>query len=350
MYKKIRVLVVDDSSLVRDVFRDGLTCEEIEVVDTAEDAFQARDKIVQHQPDVLTLDVEMPKMNGLDFLKQLMPQRPLPVVMVSAFTEKGKRLAMESLEAGAVDIVTKPSKDSDSEMAVLIDELKDKIRTAASVDVSHWKFKTHLTEKRLAASKALDLAARKVIAIGASTGGTEAIRAVVNRLPANTPGVVMVIHMPEGFTSMYADRLNQVCAMTVKEAKSGDTVRQGQILLAPGGYQMTVNKTRTDFQVTCVKAEKVSGHCPSVDVLMHSVARSVGPNSIGILLTGMGKDGAEGLLAMRQAGARTMAQDEATSVVFGMPRVAHEIGASERLLPLDHIAPETLELLTGIHA
>ena len=349
--KRIRVLIVDDSSLVRNILSQGLSADPgIEVVGTAPDPFVARDKIVELRPDVLTLDVEMPRMDGVEFLRRLMPQYPLPVVMVSALTQKGKQITLEALEAGAVDFVTKPSTDVARGLSAMIMELRTKIKIASSANVSHWKARRdHLFASAgvLTATKALAESTDKVIAIGASTGGTEAIREVITRFPVSTPGVVIVQHMPSGFTRMFADRLNELCAMQVKEAQSGDRVMPGRILIAPGEKHMRVHRSGGIYEVECREGEKVSGHCPSVDVLMHSVAEHVAANAVGVMLTGMGRDGAEGMLAMHKKGARTMAQDEASSVVFGMPKEAYANGGAEKLVPLDKIAQATLNLLGG---
>lgn len=346
--RKIRVLVIDDSSLVRTILSQGLAQDPgIEVVGSAPDPFVARDRIVTLQPDVLTLDVEMPRMDGVEFLRRLMPQYPLPVVMVSALTRKGQQTTLDALEAGAVDFVTKPSSDVARGLNAMLMELRTKIKIASSANVSHWKERRAalFAGKVLAAPRALAESTDKIIAIGASTGGTEAIRAVITRYPANTPGVVIVQHMPAGFTRMFADRLNELCPMQVKEAASGDRVMAGRILIAPGEQQLRVRRSGGIYEVDCRPGEKVSGHCPSVDVMMHSVAEEAGANTVGIMLTGMGRDGAAGMLAMRRAGARNIAQDEKSSVVFGMPKEAFANGGAEKLVPLDQIAEASLNML-----
>ncbi len=345
--KRIRVLVVDDSAMVREILSRGLALDpEIEVVGQAADPYAARDKIVELHPDVLTLDVEMPKMNGVEFLRRLMPQYPLPVLMVSALTQRGKRITLDALEAGAVDFVSKPNADVARGLNEMLAELRAKVKMAAAVNVSHWKkSKPRAVISQVMNKEALAESTDKVIAIGASTGGTEAIRQVLMQLPGNTPGVVIVQHMPAGFTKMFAERLNEQCAMSVKEAESGDRILQGRVLIAPGDFHMTVRRCGGIYQVDCKPGDKVCGHRPSVEVLMQSVARQVGVNALGVMLTGMGHDGAEGMAAMRQAGARTLAQDEATSVVFGMPKVAFEKGGVERLVPLPAIAPAIMSLV-----
>ncbi len=349
MSKKIRVLVVDDSALIRQILTKGLSMDpQIDVVGSAIDPYVARDKIIKLRPDVLTLDVEMPRMDGVEFLRKLMPQYPIPVVMVSSLTQRGKQITIEALEAGAVDFVSKPTSNVAHGMNSMLSELRKKVKNAAGANVSHWKNKTPSKPSALTAmpSRALAESTDKVIAIGASTGGTEALKKVVCKFPATAPGVVIVQHMPPGFTKMFAERLNQLCAMEVKEAETGDRIRSGRILIAPGAKQLTVVRSGGMYQVRCEPGEKVSGHCPSVDVMMHSVAKNVGANAIGVMLTGMGSDGAEGMLAMRNAGARNIAQDEASCVVFGMPKVAYEKGGAEKLVPLENIAPKVISMLT----
>lgn len=349
MTRAVRVLIVDDSALVRNILSQGLSLDPgIEVVGTAVDPYIARDKIVQLQPDVLTLDVEMPRMDGVAFLRKLMPQYPIPIVMVSSLTQRGKQITMEALEAGAVDFVAKPTSNVAAGLNAMLMELRTKVKTAASANVSHWKGRkvASPTQKTTAASSALAESTDKIIAIGASTGGTEAIRRVIEKFPATTAGTVIVQHMPSGFTKMFSERLNQLCLMQVKEAEHGDRVRSGLILIAPGGKQLEVVRTGGFYEVRLGGEEKVSGHCPSVDVMMHSVAKHVGANAVAAMLTGMGSDGAEGMLAMRNAGARCISQDEASSVVFGMPKVAFEKGGAERLVSLENISSTLLSLLT----
>jgi len=346
----VKVLVVDDSALVRSILSQGLAMDpEIEVVGSAADPYEARDKIVSLRPDVLTLDVEMPRMSGVEFLRRLMPQYPLPVVMVSSLTQRGAQVTLDALEAGAVDFVGKPSSEHlAAGLPVILEELREKVKVAARVDVTHWRERRESGPPPVAAASPMTLArsAQRVIAIGASTGGVEALRDLLVRFPAATPGIVVVQHMPAGFTAMFSARLNQLCAMEVKEAESGDRVLPGRILVAPGGVQLRLAPYRGGgFRVECGGSEKVSGHCPSVDALMHSMAEQVGGGGIGVILTGMGADGAAGILAMRKAGARTLAQDEASCVVFGMPKVAFERGGAERLVPLGQIAGVVLGLL-----
>lgn len=347
---KIKVLVVDDMALVREILSKGLSMDpEIEVVGTAADPYAARDKIVALNPDVMTLDVEMPKMDGVEFLRKLMPQRPMPVVMVSSLTESGKRITLDALEAGAVDFVLKPKADIARGLNAMMVALRAKVKTAAKAKV----FGPIRTEPgprrpeslRRTAPKALSESTDKVIAVGASTGGTEAIKEVVTGFPSDTPGVVIVQHMPAGFTKLFSERLDSICAMEVKEAEQGDRVMRGRVLIAPGGKHMELVRSGGIYAVNIKEGPTVNGHCPSVEVLMRSVATYAGANAIGVMLTGMGGDGADGMKAMRDAGARTMAQDERTCVVFGMPKVAWERGGAERLLPLGDIAGAVLDIL-----
>jgi two-component system chemotaxis response regulator CheB len=334
---------------VRNILSQGLSVDPgFEVVGTAPDPYIARDQIVKLKPHVITLDVEMPRMDGVAFLRKLMPQFPVPIVMVSSLTQRGKQITMEALEAGAVDFVAKPTSNVAAGLNAMLMELRSKVKIASTANVSHWKGKRPVTPPShgTTASSALAESTDKIIAIGASTGGTEAIRQVIEHFPANTPGTVIVQHMPAGFTKMFSDRLNQLCQMQVKEAEHGDRIRTGLILIAPGGKQFEVIRSGGFYEVRLGTSEKVSGHCPSVDVMMHSVAKHVGSNAVGAMLTGMGQDGAEGMLAMKQAGARCISQDEASSVVFGMPKVAYEKGGAERLVPLDKIATSLLSLLT----
>lgn len=347
--KKIKVLVIDDSALVRDILARGLAMDpEIEVVGTASDPYVARDKIVQLKPDVLTLDVEMPKMDGVEFLRRLMPQYPLPVVMVSALTKKGAIITLAALDAGAVEVVTKPSADIARGLNTMLGELRVKVKIAASTNVSAWKVNKKSTSRPVKVDgQALAESTDKVIAIGASTGGTQAIRLILESFTSTMPGVVVVQHMPVGFTKHFAENLNDICAMEVREAKTGDRVLPGRVLIAPGDRHMRVRRSGGVYLVDCQPGENVCGHCPSVEVLFQSVAKYVGANAVGIMLTGMGSDGADGMVAMRRAGARTIAQDGATSVVFGMPKVAYERGGVDFLLPLSKISNTICGLLAG---
>lgn len=339
--KPIRVLVVDDSLMFRKLLAQGLNSDpNIEVVADVEDVYAARDAILKYKPDVMTLDVEMPRMNGIEFLKRLMPQYPLPVVMISALNNK----VFDALEAGAVDFVNKPANLTKEQLNnFLTQELAAKVKIASTAKVGRLKRVDNTT---IASHITVAGGKDRIVAIGASTGGTEAIFEVVKRFKRDIPGVVIVQHMPPGFTKMYAERLNNQCEVACKEAETGDRVMQGQVLIAPGDRQMRLVKVGDGYQVECRGTEKVSGHCPSVDVLFSSVAKAAGNKAVGAILTGMGADGAKGLLEMRNAGALTVGQDEATCVVYGMPKVAFDIGAVQQQAPITAIAGKIYSLLS----
>lgn len=355
MSTPIRVLIVDDSALVRDILSVGLSRDpEIDVVGTAADPFEAGEKIPILKPDVMTLDVEMPRMNGLEFLRRLMPQYPLPVVMVSALTEKGKQLTMDALALGAVDFVAKPKADLAQGMEFLLAELTMKVKIAAGAKLLRFKTRPNATttvvEKASARSDEPKVdkpqPSQQVVVIGASTGGTEAVREVVTRFPANTPGILVVQHMPGGFTRLFANRLGSETVMKAKEAEDGDQILLGRILVAPGGKQTRIRKDAAGvYSVVVTDEAPINGHAPSVDAAMFSAAKAVGKDAVGVILTGMGSDGADALKAMRDAGARCLAQDEATSVVFGMPAEAQRRGGAERLVPIGDMARSILECL-----
>lgn len=338
---KIKVLVVDDSMLYRETIRLGIEKDDmIEVVGVAKDAEDAIKKMDIYQPDVLTLDIEMPGMSGLELLRQIMPSKPLPVVMVSSLSER----VFDAMKAGAVDFVTKPDGDQVQGSRRLCSELiiKIKIASMAKIKPRHIVNNNQLLKTEKVSIKQIN---KRIIAIGASTGGTEAIYDILTQLPRSMSGIVIVQHMPEKFTTLFAERLNRACHIEVREAKDGDIILPGLALLAPGGYQMQVKKNKNFAQVRCVKMGKVNGHQPAVDVLFDSVANEFGKDAMGIILTGMGKDGAEGLKKMRQAGARTIGQDEKSCVVYGMPKVAHMMGAVEIQLPLNDIASKVKKIV-----
>jgi two-component system, chemotaxis family, protein-glutamate methylesterase/glutaminase len=339
--EKTKVLIVDDSALVRQLLTELLSRDaSLEVVGAASDPYAAWEKIKALNPNVLTLDVEMPRMDGLAFLERLMRIRPMPVLMVSSLTEKGCENTLRALELGAVDFVTKPKIDIKNGTIGLVDEIIAKIKVAARARVRPADKTAARDQARLKAlvTEALAKSTQKVVAIGASTGGTEALREVLTTLPADAPGVVIVQHMPEHFTRAFAQRLDKLCQIRVQEARDGDRILPGHALIAPGNYHMRIVRSGANYNVETFMSEPVNRHRPSVDVLFYSCARNAGRNAIGVLMTGMGGDGARGLLAMRQAGARTVAQDEATSVVFGMPKEAIEMGAVDEVLALGHIA------------
>lgn len=345
-----RVLVVDDSALMRRLLHDILSADpELEVVGMAPDPIKAWEAIQILRPDVLTLDVEMPKMDGLDFLQRLMRARPLPVVMCSSLTEAACATTLRALELGAIDFVTKPRIDVERGVEGMAADLVAKVKAAARARVKARPGSGRHAIAAMNVGEAPPPPLRKmseaVTAIGASTGGTEALLAVLERLPADAPGVVVVQHMPEQFTRQFAARLDRRCAVRVKEAEDGDRVLPGHVLIAPGGARhMELARSGAHTYVRLVGSPPVNHHRPSVDVLFDSCARSLGPNAVGVLLTGMGADGAAGLLAMRRAGARTIAQDEATCVVFGMPKEAIACGAAEFVLPLGAVADGVLRL------
>jgi len=335
-----RVLIVDDSALMRRLLVEVLSNEPgIEVVGVAADPYQARDQIKKLHPNVLTLDVEMPRMDGLTFLDHLMRLHPMPVLMVSSLTEKGCETTLRALELGAVDFVAKPKIDVERGTVDLAREIVSKVKAAAAARVcgSIRRPAAASSPKPRFGSSALIKSTHKVIAVGASTGGAQAIQAVLTELPADAPGMVIVQHMPQNFTRGFAERLNGLCRVEVREAVHGDSVRPGLALIAEGGRQMEVRRSGAEYRIRVSDGDRVNRHRPSVDVLFHSCAQYAGRNAIGVLLTGMGDDGARGLLAMRQAGARTIAQDEATCVVFGMPKEAIERGAAEKVAPLHRI-------------
>lgn len=340
MRRAIRVLVVDDAAMIRKILVRELGADSgIEVVGEARDAFEAKRKVEALQPDVMTLDVEMPGMNGVEFLQLLMPNHPLPVVMVSAVTKRGQQVTLDALAAGAVDFVTKPALEEGRSLDNMLLELKTKIRIASVARVTRSTTGGDAPEPVIARRRP-EAGGNpvQVIAIGASTGGPEALRKILQNLPETTPGILVVQHMPAGFIRSFAERLDDLSPMRVMEAEDGQPVAEGTALIAPGDKHLQITGVGGRHRVRLTAGEPVGGHCPSVNVLMKSVAERVKENAIGLLMTGMGRDGAEGLLAMREAGARTLAQDEESSVVFGMPKEAHACGAAERLVSLRFIS------------
>jgi two-component system chemotaxis response regulator CheB len=358
--RRVRVLIVDDSALVRQMLTDFLRRDPaIEVVGSAGDAHIARQKIKQLNPDVITLDVEMPKMDGLTFLRNLMRLRPMPVVMVSSLTDRGADVTLDALAIGAVDFLAKPKLDIAATLGDYAGELIEKIKVAAGASVralesAHMPVPT--VPPRLSADAILQPqpAARplrtteRIVAIGASTGGTEAIKQVLTGLPADSPGVVIAQHIPKAFSGPFAKRMNQCCALTVYEAEDGQQIMPGHAYVAPGDRHLLVARDGSRYVCRLDDGAPVNRHKPSVDVLFRSVAQNVGRNAIGMLLTGMGRDGARGLLEMRDAGSPTLAQDESTSVVWGMPGEAVALGAARQVLPLQELAAALISLAAAM--
>jgi two-component system chemotaxis response regulator CheB len=343
----IKVLIVDDSALMRQLLTQILISDpEIKVAGTAADPFVAREKIKTLQPDVLTLDIEMPRMDGLTFLEKLMRGHPMPVVMISSLTQKGADTTLRALSLGAIDFVSKPKLDVSDGTVDQAEEIIAKVKAAARAKVRN-SSPPQIPAAETASRPWQFSATHKVVAIGASTGGTEALRELLAPLPADFPGIVMVQHMPETFTAAFAKRLDSLCRIHVQEARDADRVLPGHALLAPGGHQMALVRRGAEYAVRVYRGERVNRHLPSVDVLFNSCAQQLGKNALGVLLTGMGNDGAQGMLRMKQAESFTIAQDEATSVVFGMPKEAIRLGAVDQVLPLGQIGSALLEMLGG---
>jgi two-component system, chemotaxis family, protein-glutamate methylesterase/glutaminase len=346
--KSVRVLVVDDSALMRELIGGILSSDpEIEVVGTVSDPYAAREKIKQLNPDVLTLDIEMPRMDGLTFLDKIMTLRPMPVVMVSSLTQEGAEATLKALEGGAVDFVAKPAINLQAGLKEKRDEIVLKVKTAARARVQR---RLQVPGKEPAPRRATYSSTEKIVAIGASTGGVEAVNQVFMSMPADGPAILLTLHMPENFTASFARRLNAACAMNVAEARDGDRLLPGHAYVAPGSTHLRLGRSGANYVCVVKGNERVSGHCPSVDVLFHSTAEAAGKNAIGVILTGMGKDGAEGLLAMRRAGASTLGQDEGSCVVYGMPKAAFDRGAVETEAPLHRMAEEILNRCTAAGA
>ncbi|WP_136064752.1 protein-glutamate methylesterase/protein-glutamine glutaminase [Modicisalibacter radicis] len=338
---KIKVLCVDDSALIRDLMSEIINSQsDMEVVATAPDPLVARDLIKRTNPDVLTLDVEMPRMDGLDFLERLMRLRPMPVLMVSSLTQAGSEITLRALELGAVDFVSKPQLGIRSGMLDYSEMIADKIRAAAR---SRPRAARRQQDAPAEPIKAPFISSEKLIIIGASTGGTEAIRHVLEPLPANTPAILITQHMPGGFTRSFAERLDRLCRINVKEAEDGERVLPGHAYIAPGDRHLKLARSGANYVVALDDGEPVNRHRPSVDVLFNSAAKNAGRNAIGVILTGMGKDGALGLLEMRKAGAHTLAQSEPTCVVYGMPREAVAVGGAVEIVDLEQMAGKIMQ-------
>ena len=353
MAKKIRVLIVDDSAVVRQTMSDILSSDpQIEVMSTAGDPFIAAERIRHEIPDVITLDVEMPRMDGITFLHKIMSQHPIPVVMCSTLTEKGSETALKALEYGAVEIIQKPRLGT----KIFLEESRlricDAVKAASQARVRRISAVPHTVAPKLTAdvimekpkSRAMIQTTEKVVVIGASTGGTEALRVFLESLPADCPGIVIVQHMPEGFTRAFSQRLDGLCRITVKEAENNDTVVRGRALIAPGNHHLILKRSGARYYVEIKDGPLVSRHRPSVDVLFRSAARYAGKNAVGVIMTGMGDDGARGMLEMKQSGAVNIAQDEASCIVFGMPNEAIKMGGVDYVRPLDAICREVIRL------
>jgi len=355
---KIKVLIVDDSSLIRQLLTKILeTGNEIEVVGTAQDPYVARDKIKKLKPDVITLDVEMPRMDGITFLKNLMRLHPIPVIMISSLTEKGADVTLEALESGAIDFVSKPKIDLAHSLPDYTEEIISKVKAASRANVHAITVASNsigevppknsadvILEKSQKSNKRHFKTTDTIIALGASTGGTEAIKEVLIRMPADAPGMVISQHIPEAFSGPFAKRMNSCSAMTVYEAHDGQQILPGHVYIAPGSHHLLIERDGARFICRLNDGPAVNRHRPSVDVMFRSVAQNVGPNAIGVILTGMGNDGAEGIRELHEVGANTIAQDEKTSVVWGMPGESVKLGGVDSILPLNSIPGKIISL------
>ncbi len=354
----LKVLVIDDSAMIRKVMKEIINRErDMECVGTAPDPWVAREMIKEFNPDVLTLDVEMPKMDGLEFLERLMRLRPMPVLMVSTLTERGSDITFRALELGAVDFFSKPKLDIERGMEEYASAITEKIRALAGANVrAHKAISEVPTQKKYTADAILPrvagrfLSTEKLIVIGASTGGTEAIKEILTKFPADAPGILVTQHMPEHFTKSFADRLNTICKISVKEAENNERILPGHAYIAPGHSHLLIKRSGANYMTKLDQGELVNRHRPSVDVLFRSAANVAGANALGIILTGMGKDGVQGMIEMKRSGAYTIAQDEASCVVFGMPKEAIAAGCVSEVLPLKNIARRALEQLENLGA
>ncbi len=344
---QLEVLVVDDSAVVRKLLTNILNqAEGMKVVGSAGDPYQAVEKIKKLRPDVLTLDIEMPKMSGLDFLRRLMSSFPLPVVMISSLTQKGSQATMQALELGAVDFVAKPDLSQENKREQFSREVVRKVKIAAGIKPK--QIKNYSKPSRTTKAKTTKLqksSAHKVIGIGASTGGVKTVKQIIPAFPSNAPGIIIVQHMPAGFTSSFANTLDHVSEVTVKEAESGAQVKSGQALVVPGGYHLTVKQRGTSLQVDLNQEPKVNHQRPAVDVTFNSLAETAGQNAIGVLLTGMGEDGARGLKKIKEAGGYTLAQNKETAAIFGMPKKAIELDAAREVVGLEEVAEKVIHYL-----
>ncbi len=339
----LRVLVVDDSALMRKMLTEMICSDpELTVVDTAEDPYDAREKIKRLNPDVVTLDIEMPRMHGLDFLEKIMTLRPMPVVMISSLTTEGAEVTLRALELGAVDFIAKPS-DGQGTLREKTDEVVAKVKAAGARVRPLTRRPAERSSARAASYVRNE---RMIVAVGASTGGVEALGCVLTAFPVDAPPILITHHMPERFVPSFSNRLNEVCDITVSEARDGELVEAGHAYISPGNTHLRLIHTNEGFRCQLRGHERVSGHCPSVDVLFQSVAKHAGAHAVGVILTGMGRDGASGMLAMRHAGARTIGQDEASALIYGMPKAAFEVGGVQEQVSLGRVAGRVLELCT----
>ncbi|MFK5893030.1 MAG: chemotaxis response regulator protein-glutamate methylesterase [Pseudomonadota bacterium] len=340
----IKVLIVDDSATIRAILSEIFKSDaEISHIETAPDAYVARDKIVKNKPDVICLDVDMPKMDGITFLKKMMIYMPIPVIMVSSLTQKGAQTTLDALEAGAIDFVSKPQTSLIEFGYEFKQELLSKVKIAAKSNVYITNLKDSVDTDLHYHAQNSNI--QKIIAIGASTGGTEALRKILIKLPVNTPAIIITQHMPENFTRAFAHRLNALCKVDVKEAESGDILSIGKVFIAPGNKHMVLRQSTQGYYIEVGEGKKVSGHKPSVDVMFNSVSKVADSNALGVILTGMGKDGAKGLLAMKKSGALTLGQNKKSCVVYGMPKVAFEIGAVDKQVNIEKMASTILKTL-----
>ena len=348
MQDKIKVIIIEDSTPIRDILVQGLEKDpEFEVLGATSDVYSGREMVIKTKPDVLLLGIELPKMDGVEFLRRFIPQFNIPVVVISSMTQKGKLITMQALDSGAVDFVPRHTTNIARNLELIMKEIRSKLKTASTANLSSMENPAFSANQQTKLS-GIDLSkySDKVIAIGASTGGTEALKKVITRLPADCPGILIVQHMPAGFTKTFADRLNEMSKVQVKEAESGDKIFAGRVLIAPGDYHMKVSRANGVLEVNCETGERVNGQRPSIDVMMFSVAEHIGSNAYGIILTGIGTDGAQGLKAMKNAGAKTLGQDEKSSIVFDLPKYAFEIEAVDRQCHIDTMSEKLIQIIT----